>query len=135
MVIVAAAGPGVNVLLALVSGLLLALVGSEEQSFLARLFSYSIFWNAIIAVFNMIPLPPLDGGRIAVGLLPGTLAYPLARLEPLGLWIIIGLFFILPLVTAQLGFEINPFASVIWPAILWVVDTVMSLTGATRLQL
>src|SRR5688572_8882470 len=104
MIIVAAAGPVMNILLALISGILLTLSGVDEQSFLHVLLKASIFWNAMLAVFNLIPLPPLDGGRIAVGLLPGWLAYPLARLERHGLWIVIGVFFILPLVTRQLGY-------------------------------
>ncbi len=52
----------------------------------------------------MLPLPPLDGGRVAVGLLPRPLALPLARLERWGLFIIIGLLFILPMLSPSLNF-------------------------------
>ena len=52
--------------------------------------------GALQAVFNLFPLPPLDGGRIAVGVLPNAIASPLARLEPYGMLILIGLLFIYP---------------------------------------
>jgi Zn-dependent protease len=54
-------------------------------------------------VFNLFPLPPLDGGRILVGILPKAAAAPVARLEPYGLAILIGLLIVLPLLGAQLA--------------------------------
>src|SRR5688500_4068504 len=111
MVLVAAAGPGINLALALLSAAILSAIGGRaaEPEFLRDLLSFSISFNILIAVFNLIPIPPLDGGRIAVGVLPGSLAFPLARLEPYGMWIVIGILLIVPLVTFQLGNEINPF--------------------------
>ncbi len=139
MVLVAAAGPGINLALALISGFLLSVYGlparGGDVDIIHRILSISIYVNVILAVFNLIPLPPLDGGRIAVGLLPGSLAYPLQRLEPWGFWILIGVLFILPLAARQLGQEFNPFATVIGPIVDWVIEVVGSVTGLRRLYL
>jgi Zn-dependent protease len=133
MVLVAAAGPGINLALAFVSAAILVLVGglNAEPEFLRRLLTFSIYFNVLIGVFNLIPIPPLDGGRIAVGLLPGSLAYPLQRLEPYGMWIVIGVLLIVPLVTFQLGSEINPFRELIWPVVQAIRLGIYDLVGLT----
>ena len=105
MVWVAAAGPAMNILLALISGLLFHVVDflpPAVGNWAAQNLVNSIQINAVLAVFNMIPLPPLDGGRVAVGLLPRSLGAPLARLERWGLAIIIGVLFILPMINRNL---------------------------------
>ena len=105
MVWVAAAGPAMNILLALISGLLFHAVDflpPTVGNWAAQNLVNSIQINAVLAVFNMIPLPPLDGGRVAVGLLPRSLGAPLARLERWGLAIIIGVLFILPMINRNL---------------------------------
>ena len=131
MIFVAAAGPGINLALALASGALLSAFGgtTAEPEFLRRLLTFSIYFNVLIGVFNLIPIPPLDGGRIAVGLLPGSLAYPLQRVEPYGMWIVIGILVIVPLVTYQLGSEINLFASLIQPVVNAIIGGIASLVG------
>ncbi len=97
MVLVALAGPLTNLMLAFASALLLWVAFHMPESMrwfaepLAMMCQASILINVVLFVFNLLPIPPLDGGRIAVGLLPNHLAYQLDRLEPYGFFIIIGL--------------------------------------------
>jgi len=97
MVWVALAGPITNLILALLSTLVLMLAVQLPPSLLwftqplALMCQASIIINLVLLVFNLIPLPPLDGGRVAVGLLPYSLSSQLSRLEPYGFIIIIGL--------------------------------------------
>ena len=132
MVLVAAAGPGINLLLAFVAALLYHAVPwlpDLPGEWLADNLQNAILLNLVLAVFNLIPIPPLDGGRIAVGLLPDALALPLARLERFGMFILIGLLLIVPMVSAQLGYRINPFGTVLQPVVAFFYDLVVTAAG------
>ncbi len=125
MVLVALAGPAANILLVICAALLLYLVGFLPNAagvWLVENIKYAIFINSLLAVFNMLPIPPLDGGRVAVGLLPDFIARPLSRLEPYGMLIIIGLF-LLPVLGSQIGINLN----ILWPLLMPAIDFVQQL--------
>ena len=132
MVWVAVAGPATNLLLATTAGLMAHLVGflpaGVDRWYLQNL-QNGIDINVVLAVFNMIPLPPLDGGRVAVGLLPRALALPLARLERYGMAIIIGLLFILPMLGSRLGTDLDVLAWLISGPVNAIVGAIIHLTG------
>jgi Zn-dependent protease len=112
MALVAVAGPMTNVILAFASALLLHLVWLVPGStapWLAQTFYQSILLNLVLAIFNMIPIPPLDGSRIALSLMPGVLARPYAKLERFGFMILFGIIFLLPVLGRQLGVDLNVF--------------------------
>ena len=132
MVWVALAGPGTNVLLAIASSLLfygVALFPPSPAEWIAANLVHSLQINAALCVFNMLPLPPLDGGRVAVGLLPRVLAYPLARLEPYGMPILLLLLFVLPWIGGQIGVNLNILAYVIGVPMQALIEFVLRITG------
>lgn len=90
MIWVGLAGPGSNFLSAIILSILLKI---PFLGLLSPLFQIGIFVNMILGVFNLIPIPPLDGSRVLMGLLPRELAYSYARLEPYGFLILMGLIF------------------------------------------
>jgi len=119
MVLVALAGPMANILLVICAALLLHIVGflpALAGKWLVGNIIFAVKINAILAAFNMLPIPPLDGGRVAVGILPDIIARPLSRLEPYGMFIIIGLF-LLPVLGQQIGMNLNILWAVLQPAI------------------
>jgi len=141
MIWVAAAGPITNFVLALVSALAMRLLvhlgsGIPEGSPLAAvvdpvtlMLAFSVYINLLLAIFNLIPVPPLDGGRVAVGLLPYRQSMALARVEPFGMIIIIALVFFT-----------NAFGYVISPALSFAVNLLAGpqsnlVFGVTRLMM
>ena len=84
-ILVAAAGPAMNFALATLAALaihLLIYLPDAARPWVAEILENTLIINVLLAIFNLLPLPPLDGGRIAVGVLPDALAKPLARLRP-----------------------------------------------------
>ncbi len=109
MIWVAAAGPAVNLVMAILWALLfrvLQMAGVEERFFL-EVATAGVQVNLVFMALNLLPIPPLDGGRIVIGLLPRNLSNAYSRIEPFGLFIIIGL-----LVTKTLNVVLQPFLAV-----------------------
>ena len=104
--LVSAAGPATNVIIALLSILLLVLIYKISIAFtssafigqkiiipLNKMLQYSVSFNIFIAAFNLLPVPPLDGGRIVTSLLPTKHSYQFSKIEPYGIFIVLILWF------------------------------------------
>ena len=123
MAIVAVAGPVMNFCLAFIGAL--ALYGGYFVEFL----TYFILINLVLGLFNLIPVPPMDGGRIAVGLLPLPAARWLAGAERYGIPLVLVLLFVLPTALAQIGVHFDPFHDGLNAILPWTVNFVMHLAG------
>jgi Zn-dependent protease len=113
MMVVAAAGPAMNFLLAWLGALALHVVPwlgalPQGQGAVLLFLFYFMLANIVLGVFNLLPVPPLDGGRIVVGLLPQPLAQAWARLERVGLALVILLVFLAPAILRAAGIEFDP---------------------------
>jgi Zn-dependent protease len=153
MVWVALAGPGTNILLAIAAAMafrgIAVLPGGTE---FARVGLYKllfgdlqilpsaagwvasnilnlIVFNTVLCVFNMLPLPPLDGGRVAVGLLPRALALPLARLERYGIGVVLLLLFVLPWISGRIGWHLDILGWLVGVPTEALIRLILAITG------
>lgn len=121
MAVVGVAGPAANLLMAIgwmaVMGVAQLLYGAAPE--VARFLFFAgvagVFLNVILALLNLLPIPPLDGSRVVSALLPGRMSWQYERLEPYGIWIVLGL-----LMLGVLG-------KILWPAVLWVCGVYFAL--------
>ncbi|HZH27099.1 MAG TPA: site-2 protease family protein [Azospirillaceae bacterium] len=132
MVLVALAGPAINLVLAFASALLLHLA-IEAPAWLRdwsiQVLVYSITINLILMIFNMLPIPPLDGGRVAVGVLPRPLARPLARFEQYGMLTLMAVIVLIPMIGSQLGQDWSVLPAILLPVEDWFRGVILRTTG------
>lgn len=131
MLWVAAAGPAMNILLAVISAAALyaALGAGSESEFVSNMLLTSIQLNMVLAVFNMLPLPPLDGSKVIAAFLPGFLARPYLALERWGMIILLLLLIVVPIVAARNNMDFDFFGPLVMQPAAWGTRTLLSLIG------
>ena len=132
MVLVALAGPATNIILAIIAAAgfhVLPWVPADYAQWVADNLKNMLLINVVLAIFNMLPIPPLDGGRVAVGLLPRPLAIPLARLEPFGMLILIGILILLPLAGSQFGLNLDVISAIMRASTDFIIRFILLITG------
>ncbi len=132
MALVAAAGPAMNFLLAWLAALaghLADAVPGAAGELAIQFLGLFIFTNLALGLFNLLPIPPLDGGRIVVGVLPAAVAARWARVERAGIAVVLLVVFLLPQALREFGVAFNPVEDTLMTVIPRATDLVMHLAG------
>jgi Zn-dependent protease len=142
MMLVATAGPLMNFCLAWLAAVLLPRpetvipgafayleAASSQYSIVGTFLADFILFNLVLGLFNLIPIPPLDGGRIAVGLLPIRLARAWAQLERAGIIVVLLVVLVLPSLLGEFGIRFDPFRQVLGSALAWATHVLLTLSG------
>jgi Zn-dependent protease len=132
MMVVAAAGPAMNFFLAWLAALAaygLDYLPAGIAGVAMQFIEYFILVNLVLGLFNLLPIPPLDGGRIAVGLLPAPLARAWGRIERFGIVLVLLVVFLLPHMLADFGIAFDPFTALLNTAVPWALRIVLLLAG------
>jgi Zn-dependent protease len=123
MIWVALAGPGANLIMA-IGWLFVAILSVNiNMPVILKMAGAGIFINLLLAVFNLLPIPPLDGSRVISALLPNPLAYKYNQLERYGFVILIGLMFI------------GGFSYIVWPIVGLALSSLSALSGLNLISL
>jgi len=132
MIWVAIAGPAMNIMLAIVSVILLRLLlttGGASTELVLNLLLRSAQLNVVLAIFNMLPLPPLDGSKVIAPFLPIAIARPYLGLERFGMLILLGLLVVLPILGQRSGYDFDLFGVLVQRPALYVVQALLSSVG------
>ena len=132
MIWVAAAGPGINLAMAYLAAVLMYVTVAVPDTVGPWLFQNlknALLLNIVLAVFNMLPIPPLDGSRVVLGLLPGGLARRYAKLERYGMAIVIGMLVVPPLIGTMIGMKLDLLPWLLLPMVDVLFDVILTLAG------
>ncbi len=132
MLWVAAAGPAMNMALALVSAVSLYGVGAidgENAALIGNLLLFSIQLNVMLAIFNMLPLPPLDGSKVLAAFLPESLMRPYLNFGRYGMTVLLLLLIVAPMLSARGGFGLDVFGVLVARPADQVMHLLLTLVG------
>ena len=132
MILVAAAGPAMNLILATIAAAgfySLFYLDGDVREWVAYNLGNALWINALLAVFNMLPIPPSDGGRVAVGLLPWSIGRYLVKLERTSIFIILGAIFLLPWIGGIIGLDLDVSGWLVIAPASYIQDLILALVG------